>query len=88
MLYAFSVKVSRGKNTRRLDIIVEADELQAAEAKAVKQARKLYNPGKKAVYTIVKVVSENEALEVFPPSSAPKNPSPDPLSMSDRPDHN
>jgi hypothetical protein len=88
MLYAFSIKVSLGKNTRRLDLLVEADELNTAKAKAVKQARKLYNPGKKAVYTVSRVVSENEALEVFTQAAAPKNPLSNSPSMSDPPDHN
>jgi hypothetical protein len=88
MLYAFSIKIRLGKNTRRLDILVEADELKAAEAKAVKQARKLYNPGKKAVYKVIQVVSESEALEVFSQSAAPKNPLSNPPPMTDPPDHN
>jgi hypothetical protein len=73
MLFASSVRVRRGKNNRRLDLIVEADDSGEAETKAVKQAKKIYYPGKKAVYTIIKTVSETEALEVFPPTDFPKN---------------
>jgi hypothetical protein len=67
MLYALSVRVSLGKNNRRLDLIVEAADPGAAETKALKQAKKIYCPGKKAIYTVIKTVSETEALEVFPP---------------------
>ena len=65
MLFAVSVKVSLGKSQRRLDLIVEATDAQAVEAQAIKQARRLYNPGKKAVYTVIRSVSETEALEVL-----------------------
>jgi hypothetical protein len=88
MLYAFAIKVNLGKNTRRLDILVEADDLKSAEAKAVRQARKLYNPGKKAVYTVTQVISESEALEVFPGPSASRNQVTDQPPMFDPPDHN
>jgi hypothetical protein len=88
MLYAFAIKVSLGKNIRRLDILIEADELKTAETKAVKQARKLYNPGKKAVYTVSQVVNESEALKTFSQSAAPKNPLSNSPPMSDPPDHN
>jgi hypothetical protein len=88
MLYAFAIKVNLGKNTRRLDILIEADNLKSAEAKAVKQARKLYNPGKKAVYTVTQVISESEALEVFAGPPASKNPVTGQPPMSDPPDHN
>lgn len=67
MLFAVSVKVTLGKNQRRLNLIVETDDPQEVEAKAIKQARKLYNPGKKAVYTVIQSISETEALEVLPP---------------------
>ncbi|HYH01917.1 MAG TPA: hypothetical protein VEC37_02350 [Bacillota bacterium] len=66
MLFAVSVKVTLRKNQRRLDLIVETDDPQEVSAKAIKQARKLYNPGKKAVYTVLQSVSETEALEVLP----------------------
>jgi hypothetical protein len=67
MLFALSVRVSLGKNHRRLDLIVEAAAAGEAEAKALKQAKKIYNPGKKAVYTVIKTVSETEALTVLAP---------------------
>ena len=65
MLYAASVKVCCGKNHRRIDIIVEADDPEKAKAKVVKQARKIYAPGKKATYEIIGMVSEAEAFEKF-----------------------
>ena len=65
MLYAASVRVSLKKNQRRLDIIVEADNLENAKEKVIKQARKIYAPGKKAVYTIIGTVSETEAYTDF-----------------------
>jgi propanediol utilization protein len=68
MLFAFSVQVSLGKKNRRLDLIIEAVDSLEAEAKALQQAKRLYHPGKKATYTVIKSVSETEALEVFPPS--------------------
>jgi hypothetical protein len=72
MLYALSVRVSLGKNSRRLDLIVEAAAAGEAETKALKQAKKIYYPGKKAVYTIIKTVSETEALTVLlPPKISP-----------------
>lgn len=63
MLYAALVRVSLGRNQRRINVIVEAEDLEKAKEKAVKQARKIYNPGKKTVYTVVEIVSETEALE-------------------------
>ena len=65
MLYAASVKINFKGNQRRLDIIVEADGLERAKEKALKQARKIYAPGKKAVYTIISIINEAEALENF-----------------------
>lgn len=65
MLYAASVRVSLKKNQRRLDIIVEAENLENAKEKVLKQARKIYAPGKKAIYTIIGTVSETEAYTDF-----------------------
>jgi hypothetical protein len=65
MLYAASVRVSLKKNQRRLDIIVEAENLENASEKVLKQARKIYAPGKKAIYTIIGTVSETEAYTDF-----------------------
>ncbi|MGE5581523.1 MAG: hypothetical protein ACM3X9_03210 [Bacillota bacterium] len=65
MLYAASVRISFRNNQRRLDIIVEADNLENAKEKVLKQARKIYAPGKKAVYSIIGTISEAEALEGF-----------------------
>lgn len=65
MLYAASVKVSYGKNHRRIDVIVEADDPEKAKAKVIKQARSIYNPGKKATYEIIGMISETEAFENF-----------------------
>jgi hypothetical protein len=69
MLYAASVRVTFKKTQRRIDIIVEADDLESAKEKVLKQARKIYAPGKKAVYTIIGTVSETEAFTEFPKSS-------------------
>jgi hypothetical protein len=69
MLFALSVRICRGKNSRRLDLIVEAADPDEAAVKALKQAKKIYYPGKKAVYTVIKTVSETEALEVFHPKT-------------------
>lgn len=66
MLYAASVRVTFKKTQRRLDIIVEAESLESAKEKVLKQAHKIYAPGKKAVYTIIGTVSETEALNDFP----------------------
>jgi hypothetical protein len=71
MLYAASVKVNFKKIQRRLDIIVEADSLANAKEKVLKQAHKIYAPGKKATYAIIGTVSETEAFTDF---SADKNP--------------
>ncbi len=65
MLYAASVRVRFGKNLRRIDVIVEADELEKAREKALKQAHNIYAPGKKADYSIIGIISETEAFENF-----------------------
>lgn len=65
MLYAASVKVNFGKNHRRLDVIVEAPDLEKAQEKAIKQARKIYAPGKKATYSIIGIINEVEAIDSF-----------------------
>jgi hypothetical protein len=63
MLYAASVRVRSGKTHRRIDVIVEADDLEKAKEKALKQARNIYAPDKKATYTIIGMINEIEALE-------------------------
>jgi hypothetical protein len=73
MLYAASVRVSFKKNQRRLDIIVEADNLESAIEKVLKQARKIYAPGKKAIYSIIGTVSETEAYTDFSLDKATQN---------------
>jgi hypothetical protein len=80
MLYAASVKVTYRRNQRRIDLIVNADNLENAKEKAVKQARSIYAPGKKAVYTVSDIISEVEALETlrpFPSTEAPAEPDPE-----------
>lgn len=80
MLYAASVKVTFRRNQRRIDIIVNADNLDQAKEKAVKQARGIYAPGKKAIYTVSQIISETEALETlrpFPTADNQNEPSPD-----------
>lgn len=62
MLYAASVKVSYRKAQRRIDVIVEAADLERAREKALKQARSIYAPHKKAVYAVTGIVSETEAV--------------------------
>lgn len=75
MLYAISVKISAGKNQRRIDLVVSAESPEEAGEKAVKQARKMYYPGKKAVYTITTLVTEDEAIAAYthprPETSSP-----------------
>jgi hypothetical protein len=73
MLYAASVRVSFKKSHRRLDILVEADSLENAKEKVLKQARKIYAPGKKATYTIIGTVSETEAYTNFSGDKAIQN---------------
>lgn len=73
MLYAASVRVSFKKAQRRLDIIVEADDLEKAKEKVLKQARKIYAPGKKAIYAIIGTVSETEAFNDFSNENALQN---------------
>lgn len=65
MLYAASVRVRIGKTSRRIDVIIEADELDQAKVKALKQARNIYAPGKKASYSIIGIINETEAFENF-----------------------
>lgn len=67
MLYAASVKVTYRRNQRRIDLIVNADSLEKAKERAIKQARSIYAPGKKAVYTVSEIISEVEALETLRP---------------------
>ena len=62
LLYAASVKVSYRKIQRRIDVIVEAATAEQAQEKALKQARSIYAPHKKAVYAVVGMVSETEAV--------------------------
>lgn len=74
MLYAASVKVTFRKNQRRIDVIVNADDLEKATARALKQARSIYAPGKKAVYIVVDIISETEAIETLRPFPTIANP--------------
>lgn len=77
LLYAASVKVSYRHNQRRIDLIVNADNLEKAKDRAIKQARSIYAPGKKAVYTVSEIISEIEALETlrpFPTTEIPAEP--------------
>lgn len=69
MLYAASVRVRFGKSQRRIDVIIEAADLEKAKEKALKQAHNIYAPGKKATYTIIGTISETEAFENFFPKS-------------------
>lgn len=70
MLYAASVRVRFGKINRRIDVIIEADDLEKAKEKALKQARNIYAPDKKATYTIFGMINEVEAFENY---SAPSD---------------
>lgn len=72
MLYAASVKVTYQKINRRIDVIVEADTQALAESKAVKHARSIYLPHKKAVYTVTGILNETEAMQSL--TSAPTSP--------------
>ncbi|TCL64733.1 hypothetical protein EDC14_101831 [Hydrogenispora ethanolica] len=78
MLFAASVRVSLGKNLRRLDIVIEAEDLEAAKEKAIRQARKMYSPGKKAVYSILDIINEDDAYQTLahpkPPAAEPADP--------------
>jgi hypothetical protein len=67
MLYAASVRVRSGKVNRRIDVIIEADDLDKAKEKALKQARNIYAPDKKATYAIIGMINEVEAFENFSP---------------------
>ncbi len=69
MLFAASVKVSLGKNHRRLDLVIEADTIDIAKEKAIKRAHKIYSPGKKAVYAIIDIITEADAYQTL---SSPK----------------
>lgn len=75
MLYAASVKVTFRGNQRRIDVIVNAENLEKAKEKAIKQARSIYAPGKKAVYSVTEIISESEALETLRPFPAVPEPS-------------
>jgi hypothetical protein len=77
LLYAASVKVTHRRNQRRIDLIVNAENLEKAKERAIKQARKIYAPGKKAVYTVNEIISEIEAVETlqsFPTTENPTEP--------------
>ncbi|HEX3046239.1 MAG TPA: hypothetical protein VHY08_15895 [Bacillota bacterium] len=79
MLFAASVKVVLGQNKRRIDVIVEDQDLEKAKNKAIRQARSIYMPGKKATYTIIDIIDESEAFEQFfarmnQETEAPENP--------------
>lgn len=63
MLYAASVKVTFKNKVRRIDVIVESENKEAAGEKAIKQARSLYYPGKRSLYEIMGMINEVEALE-------------------------
>lgn len=67
MLYAASVRVTFRRKQRRIDVIVNAENLEKATEKAIKQARSIYNPGKKAIYTVTEIISETEAMETLKP---------------------
>ncbi|HBF37674.1 MAG TPA: hypothetical protein DDW50_10170 [Firmicutes bacterium] len=74
MLFAASVRVTFKKAQRRLDIIVEAENLESAKEKVLKQARKIYAPGKKAIYTIIGTISETEIYTNFPQTNETPSP--------------
>jgi len=74
LLYAASVKVTHRRNQRRIDLIVNAENLEKAKEKAIKQARKIYAPGKKAVYTVSEIINEIEALETLQPFPTTEEP--------------
>jgi hypothetical protein len=65
MLYAASIRVRFSKINRRIDVIIEADDLEKAKEKALKQARKIYTPDKKATYSIIGIINEVEAFDNF-----------------------
>lgn len=80
MLYAASVKVTYRRSQRRIDLIVNADNLEKAKERAIKQARNIYAPGKKAIYKVSDIISEIEALETlrpFPSTEIPAEPDPE-----------
>lgn len=76
MLYAASVRVRSGKTNRRIDVIIEANDPEKAKEKALKQARSIYAPDKKATYTIIGMINEVEALENLstPPDTTNEEP--------------
>ena len=74
MLYAASVKVTFRRRQRRIDVIVNAENLEKATEKAIKQARSIYFPSKKAVYTVTEIISETEAMETLQPLPTVENP--------------
>ena len=63
MLFAASVKINFGKNQRRISVLIEAEDMESAKVKAIKQARKIYAPGKKANYTILEIINEQDAYQ-------------------------
>lgn len=73
MLYAASVRVTFRRKQRRIDVIVNAENLEKATEKAIKQARSIYNPGKKAIYTVTEIISETEAMETLQPFPTVEN---------------
>jgi hypothetical protein len=63
MLFAASVRVKVARKTpRRIDLIVNAKNLEAAKERAVKQARSLYAPAKRATYELMEIIDEAEAV--------------------------
>jgi hypothetical protein len=63
MLFAASVRVNvPRKSSRRVDLIVNATDLEAAKVRAVKQARSLYMPAKRATYELLEIIDEAEAV--------------------------
>ncbi len=78
MLFAASVKVTYRKGQRRIDVVVEANELETAKEKAIKQARKIYLPSKKAIYTVTEIINENDAYQTLAhPKTSELPPAPD-----------
>jgi hypothetical protein len=66
MLFAASVRVNiPRKPSRRIDLIVNAADLDAAKERAVKQARSIYLPAKKATYELMEIIDEAEAVQAL-----------------------
>jgi hypothetical protein len=66
MLFAASVRVNVArKSSRRIDLIVNAANLEAAKERAVKQARSLYLPAKRATYELMEIIDEAEAVQAL-----------------------